>query len=63
MNEVPQLSTRRMTLTYPLINGAHRVWAVIAGAGKAAMVRRCLGAWEDPKAVRAYPILGGGGLR
>ncbi len=38
MNEVPQLHTRRMTLTYPVLNAAERVWVTIAGAGKRAIV-------------------------
>src|SRR5205085_3455500 len=34
MNDVPQLKTRRMTLTYPVLNAAEHVWMLIAGAGK-----------------------------
>ncbi len=41
MNDVPQKQTRRMTFTYPLIDAADRVWVLIAGADKHAMVARC----------------------
>jgi 6-phosphogluconolactonase len=44
MNDVPQHSTQRMTLTYPILNAAERVWVLIAGAGKTAMVAECLAA-------------------
>jgi 6-phosphogluconolactonase len=56
MNDVPQLHTRRMTLTYPALNAADRVWMTIAGAGKRTVVAECLaaaGRGETP-----YPILG-----
>ena len=52
MNEVPQLHTRRMTLTYPTLNAAARVWALIAGAGKRTVVAECL------TRATPYPILG-----
>ncbi len=41
MNDVPQLATRRMTFTFPLINGAKRVWILSCGADKKDMVDRC----------------------
>lgn len=34
MNEVPQMNTRRMTLTFPVINNARRVWILATGADK-----------------------------
>jgi 6-phosphogluconolactonase len=34
-NDVPQLATTRLTMTYPLINHARQVWFLIAGASKA----------------------------
>lgn len=58
MNDVPQLHTRRMTLTYPVLNAADRVWALIAGAGKRAVVAECLAAAADPGDPPARPILG-----
>lgn len=41
-NEVPQLSTRRMTLTYPAINGARKILFLVTGADKAAKVKEVL---------------------
>jgi 6-phosphogluconolactonase len=56
MNDVPQLHTRRMTLTYPVLNAAERVWMLIAGAGKRARVAECLAARDAQPP--PYPILG-----
>ena len=39
-NEVPQLGTWRVTLSYPLINNARHVAILIAGAGKAEILRQ-----------------------
>jgi 6-phosphogluconolactonase len=58
MNEVPQLHTRRMTLTYPVLNAADRVWVSIAGASKRPMVAECLAKAADPGHRPARPILG-----
>ena len=58
MNDVPQLHTRRMTLTYPVLNAADRVWALIAGAGKRAVVAECLAKAADRGDPPARPILG-----
>jgi 6-phosphogluconolactonase len=41
-NEVPKLATTRLTLTYPIINHARHVVFLVAGAAKAAIVRRVL---------------------
>lgn len=43
MNEVPQLHTRRMTVTYPLLAAAKRAWVLVCGADKAEMLGRALG--------------------
>ena len=56
MNEVPQMHTRRMTLTYPVLCAAERVWALIAGAGKRPVVAECLAAAD--RGETPYPILG-----
>jgi len=56
MNDVPQLHTRRMTLTYPVLNAAERVWMTIGGAGKRPMVAECLAAAARNEMPR--PILG-----
>jgi 6-phosphogluconolactonase len=42
MNDVPQLSTRRMTFTLPLINAGSRVWILASGADKREIVSSCL---------------------
>lgn len=58
MNDVPQLHTRRMTLTYPVLNAAERVWVLSAGAGKRTMIAECLAAaarGDDPP---PRPIVG-----
>ena len=56
MNPVPQKKTERMTFTYPLINAADRVWVLIAGADKHAVVARCREA--RARGERPLPILG-----
>jgi 6-phosphogluconolactonase len=58
MNDVPPLHRRRMTLTYPVLNAAARVWVLIAGAGKRAMVAECLAAFARNDEPPARPILG-----
>lgn len=58
MNDVPQLETRRMTLTYPTLNAAARVWFLITGEGKREIVARCRAGLDDAKAKRTYPMLG-----
>jgi len=56
MNEVPQKQTTRMTFTYPLINAADRVWALIAGKDKREKVTECSAA--RARGEHPYPILG-----
>lgn len=56
MNPVPQLATRRMTLTFPVINAARRVWILATGAAKRAIVAQCLAAGGDPSAARRWPV-------
>lgn len=58
MNDVPQLETRRMTLTYPTLNAAARVWFLITGEGKREIVVRCRKGLADANAKRTYPMLG-----
>lgn len=41
-NEVPQLSTHRLTLTYPAINASHCVQIIATGKGKATMLENVL---------------------
>ena len=56
MNEVPQKATVRMTFTYPLLNAAERVWVLVAGASKRAVVARCRTARS--RGERTVPVLG-----
>lgn len=42
-NDVPQLQTRRMTMTYPLLNQARAVWFLVTGAGKVSRIQEVLG--------------------
>ena len=58
MNEVPQMKTRRMTFTYPLINAARRVWVLVPGADKRERVKECLDALAKPSGERPHPIVG-----
>jgi 6-phosphogluconolactonase len=41
-NWVPRLSTRRITMTLPLLNAARAVWFLVSGADKAGVVRDVL---------------------
>ncbi len=54
-NEVPQLSTRRLTLTYPVINHAREVLFLVAGADKVKPLDWVLSA---PENVAEYPAQG-----
>lgn len=56
--EVPRLATRRMTLTYPLLNAAARVWFLVTGASKRRVVERCLAGGADAGEVETCPALG-----
>ena len=47
-NEVPQLSTTRLTLTVPVINNAGLVVFLIAGAGKADRLAEVIDGPSDP---------------
>jgi 6-phosphogluconolactonase len=58
MNEVPQMSTRRMTLTYPVINNARHIWILATGADKQEILKSVFGAADDPAAKEKWPILG-----
>jgi 6-phosphogluconolactonase len=58
MNDVPQLSTRRMTLTYPVINNARRIWILATGADKQEILKSVFGSSGDALARERWPILG-----
>ncbi len=52
-NEIPQLETWRLTLTYPILNAARRVMILCTGAGKAEKLEEIL---ENRGDGAAYPI-------
>jgi 6-phosphogluconolactonase len=58
MNDVPQLKTRRMTLTYPALNAARRVWVLVSGMDKRDIVAQCLAARDDRGAEERLPVVG-----
>lgn len=45
---VPGLAAWRLTLTFPVLEGAGRTWLLASGTGKAAIVARALGVAETP---------------
>ena len=53
--DAPGLDVRRITLTYPAINGARTIFVLVRGAGKAEAVRKALG---DPRPLEECPIQG-----
>jgi 6-phosphogluconolactonase len=58
MNEVPQLDTRRMTITFPVINAAARVWILACGADKRPVLQKLAAGADFPIArVRAAETL------
>ena len=57
-NEVPQLQTRRMTLTYPILNAARRVWVLAEGLGKRQIVASCLHSENIQGDALLWPVLG-----
>lgn len=58
MNEVPQLGTRRMTFTYPLLNEARLVWVLAPGREKKEIVKECLAARSLEGSEERWPVLG-----
>jgi 6-phosphogluconolactonase len=56
MNQVPQKQTTRMTFTYPLINAADRIWAIITGAHKREKLIVARAAWDRHE--RPFPFAG-----
>lgn len=53
-NDVPQLGTRRLTLTYPVLNAARWLMILCTGANKAEVLREIFSRAEGAPAV--YPI-------
>lgn len=58
MNEVPQLDTRRMTLTYPALNAARRVWLLVTGERKRDLVASLLGDTTPATKTASWPVQG-----
>lgn len=50
---VPRLKSWRISLTYPVLEEARALWFLVAGSGKAAIMRRV---FQDPGA--GYPVQG-----
>ncbi|MFM9059941.1 MAG: 6-phosphogluconolactonase [Planctomycetaceae bacterium] len=61
-NDVPQLATRRLTATYPLINAARAVVFVVAGADKAPAVARVFARGGDVADAPARGVAPAGSL-
>jgi 6-phosphogluconolactonase len=58
-NEVPQLDTKRITLTFPVLNSGRNVTFLVAGEGKAEALAKVLaGACDAPPASRVHPARG-----
>jgi 6-phosphogluconolactonase len=55
-NHVPKLDTWRITLTVPVINDAAHVAFLVAGASKAAMLRRVIHGTHQPRELPAQMI-------
>jgi 6-phosphogluconolactonase len=61
-NEVPQLNTTRITLTWPVINHARSVFFLIAGADKADRVREVFIGPRDPERLPSQLIWPSSGI-
>jgi 6-phosphogluconolactonase len=61
-NEVPQLNTWRVTLTWPVINQARSVFFIIAGADKADRVREVFMGSRDPERLPSQLIWPSSGI-
>jgi 6-phosphogluconolactonase len=61
-NNVPQLCTRRITLTWPVINHARSVFFLIAGADKADRVREVFMGPRDPERLPSQLIWPSSGI-
>ncbi len=61
-NTVPQLNTRRITLTWPVINQARSVFFLISGADKADRVREVFMGPRDPERLPSQLIWPSSGI-
>jgi len=57
-NDVPALHTTRLTMTLPVLNNARLVVFLVAGAEKAAILRRVVSGTEDLPARHVQPVDG-----
>lgn len=60
-NEVPQLGTDRLTLTYPILNAAACAMFLVAGRDKAASLERVLEGPRNPEEFPAQAVAPSGG--
>ena len=58
MSDGPPGGSRRMTFTYPVLNAARRVWVLVPGEEKRAIVAQCLAVRDHPGAEQRFPIVG-----
>lgn len=56
-NDVPQISSRRMTLTFPLINNAANVLFLVAGSDKAGALAEVLEGPADPDRLPSQSVV------
>jgi 6-phosphogluconolactonase len=55
-NDVPQLNTKRLTLTYPMLNAASCVMFLVSGVGKAKVLREVLEGASDPRRLPSQAV-------
>ncbi len=55
-HQVPQLNATRLTLTYPVLNGARQVWFLVRGKDKEPMVKRLLSGDQDIPVTRIQAV-------
>lgn len=60
-NEVPQLATRRLTMTEPILNAARRIAFLVSGADKAETLRKVMEGPRDADRLPAQRISPGSG--
>lgn len=57
LNEIPLLSTRRLTLTFPILNAAEHVVVLASGENKASIIRRLFEPGHGPSPYPAELLL------
>ena len=61
-NQVPQMNTWRITLTWPVINHARSVFFLVAGESKAAILKEVLTSPHDPESLPSQLIWPASGI-